>query len=147
MYVAQVLVSHVLIWTGRFRANMWFTTLTSVCLVASFAVTVKSGIVAVAWSWVVAFPIACLPALVLAGRILEMKLREFFAVLAPATLACAVMAVAVIAIRRTLSGALHDGPALALEAAVGAATYFAVLILLYRKRVLGIVNAVFVRQG
>jgi O-antigen/teichoic acid export membrane protein len=146
-YAAQVLVSHVLIWTGRFRANMWFTMLGSACLIAGFAATVKSGIVAVAWSWVVVFPVACLPALILAGRILEMRLREFFAVLAPAALACAVMAVAVISVRRLVSGGVGDVPALALEAAVGAATYFAALMLLYRRRVVGIVRTVFVRRG
>jgi hypothetical protein len=57
------------------------------------------------------------------------------------------MAVAVISVRRLVSGGVGDVPALALEVAVGAATYFAALMLLYRRRVVGIVRTVFVRRG
>ncbi len=145
-YAAQVLVSHVLLWTGRFRANMWFTLLGVVGLVTAFSLTVRSGVVAIAWTWAVMFPLLCLPALVLAARVLDMKLRQFFAALLPATLACAVMAGAVLLVRSKISDGRGDVAALLLESSVGAATYIAVLALAYRQRVVAILRIVFARQ-
>jgi len=145
-YSAQVLVSHVLMWTGNFRANMWFTALALIGLVAGFATTVRWGIVAIAWSWVVVFPLVNLPPLWLAARLLELKMREFFRVLAPATLGCAVMAGVVTLVRRLLPADLDDVARLSVEATVGAATYFAFLALGYRRRVTDILRTVLARH-
>jgi O-antigen/teichoic acid export membrane protein len=147
VYAAQVLVSHVLIWTGHFRANMWLTLLGVVGLGTGFAITVKAGIVAVAWTWVIAFPLLSVPALILAARLLDMRIREFFAALVPAALACVVMAIVVITFRAGLTDGLGDVPALALEAAVGAVTYAVFLAGGYRRRVFAIARTVFGRGG
>ena len=92
------------------------------------------------------FPLLCLPSLVLAAHVLEMQLRQFFATLLPATLACLVMTGAVLLIRYQLSSARGDVSALLIESAVGAATYVAVLALCCRQRVLGILRIVFAQQ-
>ena len=147
VYAAQVLVAHVLLWTGHFRANMWFTLLAFVGLMAGFATTVSSGIVAIAWSWVVVYPLVSLPPLLLAARILTMKIGDFFAALAPALLACALMAIAVIAVRVRLDGNFSDIPKLIIEAGTGAATYALVLAVGYRRRILAILRTVFSRDG
>lgn len=147
VYAAQVLVSHVLLWTGRFRANMWLSLLGGAGLITAFNLTVRSGVVAVAWTWAVMFPLLCLPALVIAARVIDMRLRQFFAALLPATLACAVMAGAVLMVRSNLSNGRGDVPALLLESAVGAATYVAVLAVAYRTRVISILRIVFARQA
>jgi hypothetical protein len=76
-----------------------------------------------------------------------MRLRQFFAALLPATLACAVMAGAVLLVRSNLTNGRGDVPALLLESAVGAATYAAVLAVAYRTRVISILRIVLARQG
>jgi len=144
-YSAQVLVVHVLMWTGNFRANMWLTALALIGLVAGFAVTVRWGIVAIAWSWVVVFPLVNLPPLGLTARLLELKLREFFGALVPATLGCVVMAGVVTLVRGRLSADLGDVAGLAVEATAGATTYFAFLALGYRRRVTDILRTAFAR--
>jgi len=145
VYAAQVLVSHILLWTGRFRVTMWLSILGVVCLVAGFLVAVRWGIVGVAWSWTIMFPLLSLPALIIAARIMQMRIRQFFAALAPAALACLIMSVAVIALRRHLPAGLGDLPALAAEAGAGAATYALVLLIAFRTRILGIFRVVFAR--
>jgi len=135
------------LWTGHFRANMWFSLLGSIVLIGGFAFTVRSGLEAVAWCWVIVYPLVSLPSLILAGRILAMKVREFFAVLLPAVVACAAMSIVVVLVRREFSGGMSDLPALAVEAVSGATTYVLVLAILYRRRVLKILRTVFLRQA
>jgi teichuronic acid exporter len=166
IYAAQVLVSHVLMWTGNFRANMWFTVLALGGLLVGFGTSVRFGIDAVAWSWVVVFPLVNLPPLALAGRLLGLKLREFFRVLVPATVGCAVMCGVVLLVRESLPPDFADSvrravetmlgkslPAadevalLAVDATAGALAYVAFLALFYRRRVLTILRTAFASRG
>jgi PST family polysaccharide transporter len=146
-YAAQVLVSHILLWTGRFRVTMWLSILGVVCLVAAFLVAVRWGIVGVAWSWVIMFPLLSLPALIIAARIMQMRVRQFFVVLAPAALGCLIMSAVVIGVRRQMPDGLTDLIALAVEAGAGAATYALVLLIAFRARVAAILSVVFARPG
>ncbi len=145
-YSAQVLVSHVLMWTGNFRAHMWFTALALVGLVAGFAVSVHWGIVAVAWSWVVVFPLVNLPPLALAVRLLELPPRRFLGALVPATLGCLVMAAIVTLVQGSLSADLGAVPKLVVEVLVGATAYVAFVAVVYHRRVTEILRTVFARQ-
>ena len=146
VYAAQTLVSQIQMWTGHFRANMWFTVLGLCGLVAGFAGTVRFGIVAVAWSWVVVFPLVSFPPLVSVARLIDVPLRRFFGSLGPATVACLGMSGVVLLVRDQLPSQHHDVPRLAIEAAAGAATYIGILALAFRRRVTLIVRTVLVRQ-
>ncbi len=147
LYAAQVLVGHVLIWTGHFRANMWFTALALVGLVGGFAASVRFGIDAVAWSWVVVFPLVNLPPLMLAVRLVDLRLRTFFRALEPAGLGCLAMVAVVVVVRRELPVDMAPTARLTLEALAGAATYAAVLLLVYRRRVRTILRTAFAGRG
>jgi PST family polysaccharide transporter len=147
IYSAQVLVSHVLMWTGHFRANMWFLLLALVGLVAGFSLTVRFGIVAIAWTWVVVFPLVNFPALVVAARLIELGLRRFFTALLPAALACLAMAAVVLLVRASLDRGLDGRLELAIAVASGAATYVSVLALFYRRRVTAILRTAFARSA
>ena len=139
-YSAQVLVSHVLLWTGNFRANMWFTALALVGLGGGFAASVHWGIVAVAWSWVIVFPLVNAPPLILAVRLVESTLREFLGALLPATLGCLTMSLVVLLVRGRLPDGWNEIACLSVEVVAGAATYLAFLGLVYRRRVSAILR-------
>jgi O-antigen/teichoic acid export membrane protein len=143
MYAAQTLVSHVLLWTGHFRHMMWFSLLSLVVLSAAFLIGMRSaGLPGLAWAWSFAYPLATLPAMIVAWRILRLRWMEFFNALLPAAVACAVMSAVVLLVRAAMgSGASHIA-ALAVEASVGAVVYVMVMGFVFRARLVGLIEFV-----
>jgi teichuronic acid exporter len=128
MYAAQTLVSHVLLWTGHFRHLMWFSLLSLGVLSVAFVIGIRAGgLESLAWSWSIAYPLVCLPPMLIAWRILELRWLQFFNALLPALVACAVMSVIVLLVHSALGSDANHLLALAAEAAAGAVTYVAVM--------------------
>jgi teichuronic acid exporter len=135
-YSCQVLVGHLLLWTGRFRANMWCSVLAATFMPLAFYFGTRWGLVGIAWVWVFAFPIANLPAFIIGFRAIDIDGWRWLNAFVPALVGCFLMAGAVLALR----AALPDDLPLSIQAAacvlVGAVAYIASLLLLFRRRVL-----------
>ena len=99
---------------------------TTVNLVAFFLV-VRWGIVAVAAAYVIRAYVLMPLDLVALRRLIGLSPRRYFANFAPPALACAAMAIAILAIQRL---PLAAAPALALSVAAGLVVYSGVLYLL-----------------
>jgi O-antigen/teichoic acid export membrane protein len=139
---AQVLVSHVMLWTGQFRAVMWCTVLTAVTLPLAFLIGVRYGLAGVALAWAVVYPLTNLPPLVIAFRTIAISFLDWFEALRPAVLSCIVMSVAVFGTSIELPA--HTTPLFAFAACitVGAITYVATLWFAFGRRVMGLVNEI-----
>ena len=141
---AQALVAHILLWTGQLRAVMWCSILTAAMLMPSYylAVKLEGGIVAVAWMWTILFPISNIPPLVIGFRTIKITFGDWLGVLRAPLVACAAMAVVVITVRLQVTSTLQPFPALVIEAAAGASVYVATLLLVFRPRLMAIVETV-----
>lgn len=139
VYVAvntsQMLLSHVLLWTGRFRAYMWVNIVSLLLLPACFWVGLRWGVPGLALAWAIAFPLSVVPRLVLVSRILDLSAVDYIAVLRPAFIACVIMALGVLLTERTLPDFLPHLARLGLEALTGAAVYAVALMGLFGARV------------
>jgi PST family polysaccharide transporter len=142
--VSQILASHVLLWTGRFRANMWLSLLALIVMPTAVLIGVQYGTTAVAWSLVIGFPLASLPGVVLAVRAIDLRWRDYGRALWAAISACVVMAIAVLVMRPSVAS-WPPLVSLLAQAATGALAYFATLSLLHRARIADIYA--FVRQA
>ena len=131
---SQTLISHVLMWTGQFRANMWCTILSGVTMPVVLWFAVDYGLVGVGWAWVIFLPLTSIPAFVIAFRTIGITARDWLASLAPALAASLVMAAAVIAVRRALPDTLPVIVASAVAIASGALVYLSVLWFGFRAR-------------
>jgi PST family polysaccharide transporter len=138
----QMLISHVLLWTGHFRANMWLNILTLVVLPVGFYVGLHWGVPGVAWAWAIGFPITVLPVAFLMVRILDVRARDFGDALKPAVVGCLVMTVAVLLTRDVLPVSWSHGLRLIAQALAGAVLYAVALLGLYWSRVLGMYQVV-----
>lgn len=139
---AQILISHVLMWTGQFRAMMWCSILTGVCLPLGFLVGVKYGLVGVTLVWSIIYPLSNIPPLYLGLRTISVSFLQWLDTLKPAAVACLFMSLGVIGVREVLP---KDQPAmisLAVCIASAAVIYAAVLWLLFRRRLLVIFEVV-----
>jgi teichuronic acid exporter len=54
---SQMLLSHVLMWTGQFRVNMWCSILACAVMPIAFYVAVRWGLEGIGWAWVLLFPV------------------------------------------------------------------------------------------
>jgi O-antigen/teichoic acid export membrane protein len=138
----QMLISHVLLWTGHFRANMWLNILALVLLPTGFYVGLHWGVPGVAWAWAIGFPISVAPVAYLMVRILDVRLRDFADALRPAVVSCVVMAAAVVLARQVLPIGWSHGLRLIAQSAVGAIVYCTALLAIYWVRVVGIYEVV-----
>ena len=129
---AQTLVSHVLLWTGQFRIQMWCSILAGIVLPLALLAAAPHGIERVAWVWAAVFPIVNLPSIVFASRTIGISTREWFAALAPAVVSCSAMAIAVLGLRRFEDAVSWS--VLAASVALGAFVYAATLLLAFRRR-------------
>lgn len=141
-YSCQVLLSHVLLWTGHFRANMWFNVFALGILPPCFIIGVHYGITGVAWGWVVGFPLALIPAYALVFRILNLRLAGYFDALYPALTACLVMSAVVMLLRHFLPESWTAAARLSVQSACGALTYLFVIFSAFRLRIHAIYQAI-----
>jgi O-antigen/teichoic acid export membrane protein len=146
MYTAfqgcQILIAHVLMWTGQFRAIMWCTIFAAAVLPLGFFAGARWGLAGIALVWAILYPLVNIPPLLIGFRTISVSLRDWLRTLVPAGSACLVMAMAVLAVRRALPPQLSDVAALAITVATGASVYGVVLLILFRRRLLGIVELV-----
>ena len=139
-YSCQVLVGQLLVWTGRFRANMWCSVLAAVIMPTSFYIGSHWGVVGVAWAWVFALPLANLPGFVIAFRIIRINGWDWLRMFMPSLSACVVMVVAVLVVRSSLAEDASLFLDVSTSVVVGALAYVTTLLLLFRKRVLKVVD-------
>jgi O-antigen/teichoic acid export membrane protein len=132
---SQMAISHVLLWTGKFRANMWLNIFAAILLPACFFAGVRWGVTGVAWAWAIGFPLSVLPSFVVMSRIIDLRAMQYLEALRPAAVGCLVMAVAVLLTRQALPDAWPHAGRLAAQAGLGALVYVAVLLGLHRSRV------------
>ena len=137
-YSCQVLVGHLLLWTGRFRVNMWCSILAGVFMPICYWIGAHWGLPGVAWAWVVAFPLVNLPAFVIGFRAISINARDWLRTFEAPLLACAMMIAGVIGVRSLLPETVPLLVVTAVSVTVGAFTYGAILILLFRRSVLNL---------
>ncbi len=146
LYIAcstsQMLISHVLLWTGHLRVNMWINLLSLVFLPTCFYVGLNWGAPGVAWAWVFGFPLIVLLKVVLVSRILELRPAAYLSALQPALVACLAMGSAILLVRASLPTASPPAARLALLASTGAVIYVLVLLGAFRSRVATIYNTI-----
>jgi O-antigen/teichoic acid export membrane protein len=142
LYVAfqscQVLVSHLLLWTGQFRPVMWFSVLTAAALPLSMWFAVRHGLSAVAWMWATVYPLTNIPPIVLGFRTIEISFLAWLRALLPAGVACLGMSAAVLAVRASLGEELPLIARFAACVGVGALVYVAVVWFGFRARCLAL---------
>jgi O-antigen/teichoic acid export membrane protein len=138
----QILIAHLLMWTGQFRAIMWCTILAGVVMPLGFVAAAGMGLPGIALVWAILYPLVNIPPLVIGFRTISVSVGEWLHALAPAGSACLVMSVAVLAVRAELPAGMSDVAALAITAAAGAAVYGIVLLLVFRRRLQGIIGLV-----
>jgi teichuronic acid exporter len=142
---AQMLVSHLMIWTGQFRAQMWCTMPTVVAMPPAFWVASRWGVPGVAAMWVVVYPLTTLPSFVIGFRTISIRVGDWLAALVPALVSCALMAGAVFAARAALPDGLSVKVRCAIAILAGMLAYPAAMFLLFRPRVMA--QIAFVRQA
>jgi O-antigen/teichoic acid export membrane protein len=133
---AQLLVSHVMLWTGQFRAQMWCTIPTVVMLPPAFYLGAKYGVSGVALGWAIIFPLSTLPAMVIGFRTISIGVSDWLAALRPAAISCVVMTVAVLSVRELVSATHSPTSACLICVGTGAIAYLAGVGLLFRSRVM-----------
>jgi len=138
----QILVAHVLMWTGQFRAIMWCTIFAAAVLPVGFIVGSSWGLPGIALVWAILYPLVNIPPLVIGFRTISVSFGDWLRTIVPAGSACLVMSAVVLAVRVELPAGISDVAALAITASAGAATYALVLLLLFRRRLHGIVGLV-----
>jgi len=143
----QILVAHVLTWTGQFRALMWCTILAGATMPVGFYFAAPHGLPAVALVWAVLYPIVNIPPLVICFRTIDIRLGDWLGALRPAAVACLAMGAAVLAVRAGLGTGGSIWVRLAVTCGAGAAVYAAVLWFGFRARVLAIVGLVRFRES
>ena len=132
---SQTLLSHVLMWTGQFRVNMWCSILAGVTMPLALLVAVNYGLEGIGWVWVLVFPLVNLPAFYYAFRTLNIGTRDWLRAIWPASAASLAMAVGVIAVRSAMPSTTPLAVLTAASIATGAIVYCAVLWFGFRDRV------------
>jgi len=139
LYIAcsssQMLLSHVLLWTGHLRVNMWVNLLSLVFLPACFYLGLTWGVPGVAWAWVFGFPLIVVLKIVLVSRILDVAPTAYLSALRPALIASLAMTSVVLLVRASLPISWSPQARLALQASTGAVTYILVLLGAFHHRV------------
>jgi O-antigen/teichoic acid export membrane protein len=140
LYTSQLLIGPVLMWTGRFRANMWCSVVAGVGLPLGFLAGARWGLPGVAWAWSIVFPLVNLPAMVIAFRTLGSGWWAWLGALVPAAFACLGLAAALIGVRWVLPEGTPLVVAAAVAVAAGALGYVATLWLFFRRRVMAMLG-------
>ena len=139
---SQILIAHLLMWTGQFRALMWCSLLAGFALPLGFLLGIDRGVVGIALVWALVYPLANVPALYIGLRTVSVSFLGWLDALKPAALASVAMSLAIFALRAATAGNLSHVARLAIGVVVGALVYAAVLWLGFRGRVLGIFRVI-----
>ena len=145
---SQTMLSHVLMWTGQFRVNMWCTIFSGVIMPLVFLVAVNEGVVGIAWAWALAFPIVNIPQFRYAFRTIEIRVWDWLSTLWPAVAGCMIMASAIVGLRWVLPASVPVSAKCALLIVVGAVVYLAVIWFWFKPRALRFIElAATIRRG
>ena len=137
----QLLIAHVLMWTGQFRAMMWCSILTGVLLPLGFLFAANYSLVAIAVVWSVVYPLSNIPAVYIGLRTISVSLLQWLDTAKPAACGCLAMTIAIIGVREA-TGDYSEVVRLGVAMSVGALSYTATVLLLFRTRVLALVRIV-----
>ncbi len=143
VFAGQDLVGHVLLWTGRFRANMWLNILAAIGLPPLLYLGAKHGLNGVCIALCFGFTLLSLPGFVIAARIIQMRWREYGRALWPAIISSLVMAAGVQLFRSQDS--VHAWPErlqFAAAVATGVLLYVAMLAVFFRNRARHLIGAI-----
>ena len=116
---------------------LWMSIVSFLIMPASFAVAARWDTGAVAAAWMITTPVTMLPPALKLFRVIQSGIREYVQVLLPATIATAIMVLAVLGTRLFVIS--HFWPAfwsLSVQVVVGALAYAGVLLTFYRPRVM-----------
>jgi O-antigen/teichoic acid export membrane protein len=133
-YSAQVLIGHLLLWTGRFRANMWCSILAGVFLPVGCYVGSHWGLQGVAWAWAIVFPFVNVPAFVISFRAIDIRFVDWLSSVMPALAGSLIMMIVVTVVRSALPIGLSIGVTTIACVASGAVAYVATMLLLFPSR-------------
>jgi teichuronic acid exporter len=138
---SQILISHLLMWTGQFRAQMWCSILTGVVLPLSFLALAGRGLVAIALGWSIVYPLTNVPSLLIGLKTVQVSFVQWLKVSGPAAFGCLLMTAAVLTVRRATAA---DPDVVRLAAAIGAGgiVYVLVIWLAFRARVTALLELV-----
>ena len=135
IYSCQSLLGHVLLWTGHFSANMWLSLFALLILPGCFYIGAQYDLTGVALAWIVGFPLALLPGIVIVKRILDISWSQYWVPYRPALTGCLCMVAAVATLRLVLPADWHHAWRLGIQAFAGAAVYVAVMWLAFGERI------------
>jgi PST family polysaccharide transporter len=139
---AQLLISHVMIWTGQFRAQMWCTILTAIAIPPSYLFAARFGLEGIAWALAIVYPITNIPPIVIAFRTISIGVKDWLGSLYPAAVSCAIMSIVVIGVRSILPQDASLVVRCAIPIAAGALTYCCAMWFLFRTRLMQMINVV-----
>jgi PST family polysaccharide transporter len=125
---------------------MWIQLLALILFPPSFYYASRWGGTGIAAVWLIMYPLFSAPLLWRVCVKTGMRLGEYAQALKPASAASAVMIALVFAAKYLIGGSAPSAVALAIQAAVGALAYSAVLVLFYRDRLGALARLVF-RRG
>jgi hypothetical protein len=98
--------------------------------------------------WTIVYPLSNIPPLVIGFRTIQISFGDWLQTMKPALVACAVMTAVVLTVRFEVSRSLPPWLGFGCEAAAGALAYVATLWLLFRSRLMMIIDLVrSVRKG
>jgi O-antigen/teichoic acid export membrane protein len=139
---AQLLISHVMIWTGQFRAQMWCTILTAVGVPVSYLYASRFGLEGIAWALAIVYPLTNIPPIVIGFRTISIGVKDWLGALFPSLASCVAMSLVVIVVRTSIppDASLHMRCALMIAA--GAIAYCCAMWLFFRARLLRMIDVV-----
>jgi O-antigen/teichoic acid export membrane protein len=133
---SQMMIGHVLLWTGQFRVFMWCSILAGVVMPPVLAAGAHFfGLPGVSWAWVLIFPLANLPSFFYAFRTAHMTVFDWLDSLKPASVSCGMMALGVVGVRQLLPPGLSPWLASGIAIGTGALVYGSTMWLVFRQRV------------
>jgi O-antigen/teichoic acid export membrane protein len=131
---SQTLTSHILLWTGQFRVQMWCSVLSLVTMPLAMLVGVRFGLPGVAWTWALIFPLVNVPSLYFAFRTIGISTRDWLDAVKPAAAGCVIMIGTVAMVRALLPADLSLAARTTISILAGMLAYPAALRLLFNER-------------
>ena len=127
------LFPQVLVAVGRARLNFYFNLVALTVLPVIFAIGTRWGTAGVAAGWVVGYPLIVVPFFMRSAlKVIRMSFWDYFKAIWPALSGSAIMGLAVLLIRETVSPSLPIRAAFALEVIVGAMSFAGVSLAFHR---------------
>lgn len=139
IYMSSVAVttlwSHILIWTGHAKINMYMNILSLIVLPPAFYYGAQFGPTGVALAWAFVFPLTLLPVFWFIRKILLLRFSRFLLCLGPTIISTAIMTAAVLIIRDYVANDWETLPRFLATSISGAFVYSTALMLIFGKRV------------